>query len=967
MQQIPNSKSTTSFDTGTPAHAAGPQLNGSQRPTMIGLLGRDELDELVGQSVDISPWAYAWRADREVQEKPEAYFIPRRLDRIDDVYRTAYYKMPQEQLKSLYYNMPDLITPLLPKPKGELLTGLLWSTRLSDYRVELYWPADARNIPAPEAIEVRVYPTAFGWFGWCKDEILGNPEVSADRHTWTYNHPCKKEIPVVVGRQPGENTVATHRCGSGTEMVAVFCDQGNMPNSIKASLPTIRVISSTVGPWKRMDVEIEWGFLSGTEKVDSDGRLEGDICIMGPVAPLADDNGTKATGADTWQSRAEGETRRGIILPLLYVPGDRPSLDTDEVASCLVRDTSSMPYVPSSSPTLDSHVTVWTKSGGFTFRPIDLEKEPILIPEHGIFVTKAGSGKTARQFTAELAAKKLKSVRQMVREHPEAASWDEVMHEVRLWRCPPETPIPPFPEVPDPVVQVQVPDPRWTDAWRTACDQLKGKHLWGGLAVEVGLVAHQMDMMGLHEEADKVYQHFLKGPGAKPDGDYTDGNGAFEWATSMRHDMGYSHDGTHASTGRMLFAMADRYFLTGDKEWFQQNWARMQAAADWIIRQRNSYMKHIPNRQDLSVAGMMPPQMSGDYALPSCDWRWYYPLDVCDLQGLQRFANALAEFNAEAGRKYLDEAAAFRKDLRRIADRQAILSPVRLGRDGAYRSYLPIAAYTRGVMLAFESGSLNRSQCDSIMAGLLLAAPFAVLDANDPRVVGTLDVMEELGTSPRMVRVLEEKRKKKGLSTDDAWFWIFFAGFPKAAYNGTMYLLQDDIPNFLRFWMNCYAALVGANGKMWEWNRLEPGDYDACTVHDHGTACWFLEHFRNLLAMEDGQSLWLARGTPRVWLEPGKKISIKNVPTYFGTLAYEIVSEVDHGQINAMIEMPSRKSPQTVLLRLRHPKSTPIKGATVNGKTWNDFDPVKEIIRLHDLSGIVNVTAIYDHSKEKKS
>jgi len=40
-----------------------------------------DLNKLVGQQVDLSPWAYAWRADREVQEKPEAAFIPRRLKR----------------------------------------------------------------------------------------------------------------------------------------------------------------------------------------------------------------------------------------------------------------------------------------------------------------------------------------------------------------------------------------------------------------------------------------------------------------------------------------------------------------------------------------------------------------------------------------------------------------------------------------------------------------------------------------------------------------------------------------------------------------------------------------------------------------------------------------------------------------------------------------------------------------------
>ena len=59
---------------------------------------------------------------------------------------------------------------------------------------------------------------------------------------------------------------------------------------------------------------------------------------------------------------------------------------------------------------------------------------------------------------------------------------------------------------------------------------------------------------------------------------------------------------------------------------------------------------------------------------------------------------------------------------------------------------------------------------------------------------------------------------------------------------------------------------------------------------------------------------------------------MKNAPTHFGTVAYEIVSDVDHGKITATVEMPSRNPPKSVLLRLRHPKALPIKSVTVNGK-----------------------------------
>jgi hypothetical protein len=881
-----------------------------------------DLDRLVGEPVDIAPWAYSWRADLAVQEKPEAYFIPHRLERIDTVYRTAYTALPQSELKSLYYTMPDLLSPLPPAPKGRLLAGLLWTGRLAEYLLQLHWPAGAQ-VPPPEAVEVRVYPTSYGWFGWTVDKILGKPEVSADGRTWTYKS------------QPGKMDFCySVQVDAATEMVAVFCEEA------KSAVPAIRMISPKLGVWKRMDVEIEWGFLPGTEKKDFDGRVESAVGVIGSVAPLEGDKRTKVKDAHSWQSRGTRGARRGIVIPLLCTSGEDLALDT--------------------------RVTVWNGTNGFTFRPRELENGPLLIPEQGVFVTKAGSGKTARQFAADLAARKLKSVRQMTREHREAASWDELMQELRIWTCAEGTTVPPFPQVREPAMQVRVPDPRWTEMWRQATEQLRGPHLWPNLAHEVGRVVRAMELVGLHEETLKVYDYFLQSPGVKSDGDYSDGKGSLEWAKSMRHDMGYSHEGTHASTGRMLLSIAERYFLTGDKTYFQTNRARLQAAADWIIRQRNSYMQDIPKREDLFVAGLMPPCMLGDYALPACDWHWYYGDNALALQGLQRFADALSELDPAAGLRYRQEAEAFRRDLRRALARDAALAPVRLGRDGMYHTYIARMADCRG-LTGPELGAPQFPDCDLAWGSLLVAEPFAALDAKDPRIVQTLDVMEEMGTSASVVQKLEEARRKKGLPTEDAWFWMAYFLLPKISENSNIYLLEDDVPNFLRFWMNHYALIIGANGKMWEhwrlpggWpNSLAVGDYADCAIPDNGTAAWFIENFRNLLVMEEGPSLWVARATPRAWLEPGRKVAVSNAPTYFGTLAYEIVSDTDHGRITATVEIPSRNPPRSILLRLRHPKAAPIQSVRVNGKRWTRFNPDKEVIELVGLKGKVTVMASY--------
>ncbi len=165
------------------------------------------------------------------------------------------------------------------------------------------------------------------------------------------------------------------------------------------------------------------------------------------------------------------------------------------------------------------------------------------------------------------------------------------------------------------------------------------------------------------------------------------------------------------------------------------------------------------------------------------------------------------------------------------------------------------------------------------------------------------------------------------------------------------------MPNFLRFWMNSYAIMVGSNGKMWEWGDW--GRYAECTGPDNGTAGWFLENFRNLLVMEEGPSLWIARATPRPWLEPGRRISVRNAPTYFGPAAYEIVSDADARTITATIEIPSRKPPQAVLVRLRHPQQLPIRSVAVNGRKWKRFSPDQERIELVGLTGKAVVVASY--------
>jgi hypothetical protein len=239
---------------------------------------------------------------------------------------------------------------------------------------------------------------------------------------------------------------------------------------------------------------------------------------------------------------------------------------------------------------------------------------------------------------------------------------------------------------------------------------------------------------------------------------------------------------------------------------------------------------------------------------------------------------------------------------------------------------------------------------DTVQSADPLISPSGLLSPLDRRVQGHLDVLED--------RLLLENTKVNartaGYDPEKHWFshasWQYQCGLERHA---NIHLAADDAPNFIRSMLNQYAV------------DIMPGEY---TFREHTTggppdkiyeeSC-FLERLRHMLVMEDGDSLWLARATPRAWFEQGEKISVKNAPTHFGVVAYDLVSDIEGGTITATIDLPSRPSPKTVFLRLRHPRSAPIKRVEVNGISWPNYNADKEYIELIGLSGKVKVMAGY--------
>ena len=586
---------------------------------------------------------------------------------------------------------------------------------------------------------------------------------------------------------------------------------------------------------------------------------------------------------------------------------------------------------------------------------------------------------TARDFVAELAARKLKTIRQRVREHPEQ-SWEQAVRAMFPKDKDSAAPksvldggkpmffetLPPYPTpAMEPSMKVEVPDPWMTAAWRSGAWHIlrvckkdaKGRWIiacypYPPLAQETHLILRALDLMGMHSDVRQGMDLWLEHPRA-------DGCLNITGTIDAEHFWG---------PGTIQWAIAEHYALTGDKDWLAQVAPKLKANADWMIAERKKTMR-VKGDKRMRGYGLQPPRPIGDMGHRDR----YYPTDGYYWLGLQRSGEVLSEIDPEAGRKILDEAKAYREDLLAAINESIILSPVLKIRDGTYRSFIPVSPDIRGTATRTavqkdkpldEAGDEFYIRggpgffghggpfwADTDQNALPLVEPDGLLSPLDKRVQGHLDLMEDLF----LLTNAKLRERTKNYDPEKHWFshagWYYQCGYLRTA---NIYLLQDDVPNFLRSMFNQMAVdLVPGPWVFKEHTTLHPA------MDKSFEEAGFLERFRMMLVMEEGDTLWLARATPRAWLEQDKKIRVSDAPTRFGPVTYEITSDTDHSKISATIDLPSRKPPKTILLRLRHPRSLPIKSVLVNGKPWPQFNAEKELITLENLAGKLAITANY--------
>lgn len=620
------------------------------------------------------------------------------------------------------------------------------------------------------------------------------------------------------------------------------------------------------------------------------------------------------------------------------------------------------------------------------------------------------NAQTAREFKTALSAKGYQTIRQRTQAHPEQ-SWDGAMQAMFGDKALPAIPAPglfiahwdgdhavldphisgclPF-SIPDyePAMKIEVPCDKLTAQWKLGMWHiLRSSHrqadgAWsfndfpfGILAAETYMILRALDLQGAHTEAADGLRQWLRlpmehqvlpgiGPSHwqsqhslslpdRPLGNFADGIGCLTLAEGPAGRGGHM-DGVHAmGPGAIMYALAEHYCLTGDVAWLRAHAPRMKANIDWILRQRQLLTQVIPGGKQLWSAGLQPAHvMTPD---SKCMRMQYYESEAYYWLAVKRMAAMLSRIDPAGGAAMEAEAEMYQQDLIAAIERSIALTPVMQVLDGTYHSFIPFAPYVRGLAAGAWGwtrcqGHIGATYWDTVQSSDPLIDPSHLLATDDPRVQGHLDVLEDrLLISNHMAL-----RRKPDFDLANDWFgygsWQYQCGLERHA---NIHLQADDAPSYIRTLLNQYAVDI-----------MPDHEY---RFHEHTTlgpdkiyeeSC-FLERFRMMLVREEGDTLWLAKATPRAWLEQEKTIAVKDAPTHFGTLGYEITSDVDHGKITATLELPERNPPARVCLRLRHPQSSPITSVTVNGMDCSDFDAATGTIILEGLHGSVGVTVNY--------
>jgi hypothetical protein len=441
---------------------------------------------------------------------------------------------------------------------------------------------------------------------------------------------------------------------------------------------------------------------------------------------------------------------------------------------------------------------------------------------------------------------------------------------------------------------------------------------YGPVGNESSQMAKALDFFGHAQMAEEYYEEMWKDQGS---------NRIAARATNGRGCLVGWWPHYVFNTGFQLWNLTNHYRLTGDRAWLDQVLPHMIKACDWLAEQRRTTVAKDAAGRPVLESGFFPPCGLED------EGRWFYwtMTNGYFCLGMESVADLLADIGHPEAARIARESEDYLRDLRRGFRESIVRCPVVKLRDGSFVPYVPKHLHRRGRSEGFYEAEL---------ASLHLITTNVY--APDSREMDwTLQFLEDV------VFMTEAPSHDSIISfADIERDWFDLGGYgktqPYLVHTQVAYLRRDQPKLFLRSFWNQLVAQNFRDINAFPEHICWQGAADCKTYEE---AMW-LQQFRSMLVFDEDNLLRLSAAAPREWFAEGKTISVRNAPTFYGPVSYEIRSRVDNDRITAEIQFAQRKEPASFLIRFRHPTEAKMKSVTVNGMPWDRFDAADETVLL---------------------
>ncbi len=331
-------------------------------------------------------------------------------------------------------------------------------------------------------------------------------------------------------------------------------------------------------------------------------------------------------------------------------------------------------------------------------------------------------------------------------------------------------------------------------------------------------------------------------------------------------------------TGMVLWAISNYARLTGDKQWLETSWPKLEKGFNYLMELQKSTLSN----SKLSYSGLIPPGADGDsQGIDFVNNYWV-------LAGLNSAITAArwGSRNAQAIKwqsQYDDYYKAFLE-----------ATPKYMKKDAFGNSYLPARA------------SAEKKPVTQKMQWTFLNAlyPGKIFDLNNPIVTGNMKMLEKTIQEGLLVNTGLANNMVVLSAAVDYAHALQWTGKQQEALNLMYALANHASPNYA--WFEQQSPQAAAE-------KTFLGDMPNSRV-----SADFIRLVRHLMVMERSNELHLFEGVPTTWTRPGMEIKLDNVLTDFGLLKFYIKFSDDgtSATLEMNLDTNNRRVPQRIVLHL---------------------------------------------------